>query len=118
MGTNQRTGFERFRLGSVAERVSRKATVPVLLVPAHRGPATTQPFRHVAVAVDFSTSSDRAIEQVLALATGPSDRITLIHVVHGFSSAVRPYLHEYGVIPYQDERIRDARQRLRSIAAS
>lgn len=118
MGTNQRTGIERFRLGSVAERVATKATVPVLLVPERRGTATTQPFRHVAVAVDFSTSSDRAIEQALALATGPSDRITLIHVVHGFSSAVRPYLHEYGVIPYQDERIREARRRLRRIAAS
>jgi len=118
MGTNQRTGLERFRVGSVAERVATKATVPVLLVPEHRATAATQPFRHVAVAVDFSTASDRALEQALPLATGPSDRITLIHVVHGFSSAVRPYLHEYGVIPYQDERIRDARRRLRSIAAS
>jgi nucleotide-binding universal stress UspA family protein len=117
MGTNQRTGMERLRVGSVAERVATKATVPVLLVPERRRIATTQPFRHVAVAVDFSPSSDRAVDQALTLATGPGDRITLIHVVHGFSSAVRPYLHEYGVIPYQDERIRDARQRLRSIAA-
>jgi nucleotide-binding universal stress UspA family protein len=34
MGTHGRRGFERFILGSVAEGVARRATVPVLLLPA------------------------------------------------------------------------------------
>ena len=117
VGTAQRSGIERLRAGSVAERVAAKATVPVLLVPRRRRTAATQPFRHIAVAVDFSPSSERAIEQARALAIGPGDRITLIHVVHGFSSAVRPYLDGYAVVPYQDERIREARLRLRNAAS-
>ena len=117
VGTAQRGGIERLRAGSVADRVAAKATVPVLLVPRHRRTAATQPFRHIAVAVDFSSSSDRAIEQARALATGRNDRITLIHVVPGFSSAVRPYLDGYSVVPYQDERIREARLRLRDAAS-
>jgi nucleotide-binding universal stress UspA family protein len=116
VGTAQRSGFARLRTGSIAERVAAKATVPVLSVPQHRRTPATPPFRNVAVAVDFSTSSDRAIDQALALATGPSDRVTLIHVVPGFSTAVRPYLDGYSVVPYQDERIREARQRLRVAA--
>lgn len=117
VGTTQRSGIERLRAGSVAERVAAKATVPVLVVPQRRRSFATQRFRHIAVAVDFSPSSDRAIEQARALATGPNDRITLIHVVPGFSSAVRPYLDGYAVVPYQDERIREARLRLRHAAS-
>ena len=117
MGTHQRSAIERLRLGSVARRVIARATVPVLLVPADRGASTTPPFRHIAVAVDFSPSSDAAIERAIALAAGANGRLTLIHVVPGFSSTVRPYLDGYAVVPYQDERIREARQRLR-IAAS
>src|SRR5689334_11816500 len=117
VGTSQRRGIERLRVGSVAERVAAKAAVPVLSVPRRRRTSAPQPLRHIAVAVDFSASSGRAIEQALALATGPSDRITLIHVVPGFSSAVRPHLDGYAVVPYQDERIREARLRLRNAAS-
>jgi nucleotide-binding universal stress UspA family protein len=35
MGTHGRRGFRRLVLGSVAERVLRNATCPVLLIPAH-----------------------------------------------------------------------------------
>lgn len=89
VGTNQRRGIDRLRLGSVAERVAAKATAPVLLVPRHRRTTARQPLRHVAVAVDFDPASERAIEQALALATRQGDRITLIHVVSGpFASAL------------------------------
>jgi nucleotide-binding universal stress UspA family protein len=118
VGTHQRGGIDRLRAGSVAERVAARAAVPVLLVPQRRRLSPAPPFRHAAVAVDFSSASDRAIEQALALAAGPSSRLTLIHVVPGFSSAVRPYLDGYAVMPYQDERIHEARQRLRLAAAS
>ncbi|MCS6474224.1 universal stress protein, partial [Burkholderia thailandensis] len=36
MGTHGRRGFRRLVLGSVAERVLRHATRPVLMIPAHR----------------------------------------------------------------------------------
>jgi nucleotide-binding universal stress UspA family protein len=37
MGTHGRRGFQRLILGSVAERVVRQATLPVLLVPSAAG---------------------------------------------------------------------------------
>jgi nucleotide-binding universal stress UspA family protein len=118
VGTHQRKGIERLRLPSVAERITAKSAVPVLVVPHRRDRRASQPFRHVAVAVDFGRSSDRVIEQGLARAPGSGDQVTLIHVVRGFSTAARPHLAGYGVVPYHDEWIREARQRLRAVASS
>ena len=112
MGTHQRRGIDRFRGGSVAERVAAKSMAPVLLVPQRRDTGTIRPFRHVAVAVDFSTGSDRAVEQALALASDSGDRVTLLHVVPGFSSGVPPHLYRYGIAEYQDQLVRDAQRRL------
>ena len=111
-GTHQRRGIDRFTDGSVAERIAAKATVPVLLIPWHRHADTIRPFRHVAVAIDFSTASNRAVEQALALANDSGDRVTLLHVVPGFSSGVPPHLYRYGIAEYQDQLMRDARQRM------
>ena len=112
LGTHQRTGIDRFANGSVAERVAAKSSVPVLVIPYSRRPAAVEPFSHLAVAVDFSASANGAIEQALALASDPADRITLLHVVPGFSSGVPPHLYRYGIAEYQDELLRDARRRL------
>ena len=113
VGTHQRSGIRRLRERSVAGRVAATATVPVLVVPPHRrhsGP--DDPFRHVAVAIDFGPASNRAIEHALALASDAADRVTLLHVTPGFSADVPPHLYGYGLEEDQDPRIRDARQRL------
>jgi len=112
MGTQQRRGLDRLRMGSVAERVATRAASPLLLVPERSGPGAIAPFRHVAVAVDFSSSSSRAVEQALALASDADDRVTLLHVVPGFSAGVPTHLHKYGIAEYQAQLMRDARRRL------
>jgi len=81
MGTHGRGGFERFVLGSVTEKVLRKAACPVLVVP----PGDTEvparePFGTVVCGVDFSTSSPKAYEQALHL-TRSGGRLLLVHVV-------------------------------------
>ena len=55
LGSSERSGFDRFRFGSVAETVAREATQPVLVVPAAAGKAadSTTPFKNILVAVDF-----------------------------------------------------------------
>lgn len=111
VGTHQRSRIDRFRVGSVAERVAARATVPVLVVPWRRHAGQMRPFRHVAVAVDFSAASNRAVEHTLTLASD-ADRITLLHVVPGSSSSVPLHLHRYGIAEYQDQLIGDARRRL------
>jgi nucleotide-binding universal stress UspA family protein len=112
LGTHQRSGLDRFANGSVAERVAAKSSVPVLVVPYRRRTVAVEPFSHLAVAVDFSAASHRAIEQALALARRPTDRVTLLHVVPGFSSGVPPHLYRYGFAEYQDQLLRDGRRRL------
>ena len=112
VGTHQRRGMDRFAMGSVAERVAAQSTAPVLMVPYRRRTATAEPFSHLAVAVDFSPSSDRAIKQALTLASGPADRVTLLHVAPGFRSGVPPDLYQSGFAEYRDQLRRDARRRL------
>ena len=99
-------------MGSVAERVAATSSVPVLVVPSRRRTAAVTSFRHLAVAVDGNAGSDRAIEQAFALASDPGDRITLLHVVPGFTSGVPPHLFRYGLAEYQAQLLRDARRRL------
>lgn len=84
--------------------------------PQRRETGTIRPFRHVAVAVDFSTGSNRAVEQALASESG--DRVTLLHVVPGFSSGVPPHLYRYGIAEYQDQLMQDAQRRLHHIGNS
>jgi len=111
-GTHQRRGIDRFSSGSVAERVAAKATVPALLIPWHRHAARTAPFSHVAVAVDFSPASTRAVEQALAIASDAADRVTLLHVVTGSAPDVPLFLYRYGIAEYQQQLKRNAWRRL------
>jgi nucleotide-binding universal stress UspA family protein len=116
MGTHQRRGIDRLRVGSIAERVVSKAIVPVLLVPRRRRTGVIRPFSHVAVAVDFRAGTNRAVEQALALASAPGDRITLLHAVAHSSSRVPRHLYGYGIVESHDPVIRDARRRLQQLA--
>lgn len=116
VGAHQRTGFDRLRAGSVGERVAAKAAVPVLVVPQQGPTSAAESFRHVVVAVDFTPASEQAIEQALAFASRPGDRITLLHVVAGSASGVPPHFYRYGGAEYQQHLIHDARQRLQLAA--
>ncbi len=57
MGTHGRSGFERLALGSVAEKVLRRARCPVLAVPPAHGTDTAVEFRRILCATDFSDPS-------------------------------------------------------------
>jgi nucleotide-binding universal stress UspA family protein len=112
VGHHQRRGLDRWRSGSVSERVVAKATVPVLLVAARLRAAATGAFRHVAVAVDLKEGSNGVVERALTAASDSADRITLLHVVPGLSSGVPSHLYRYGVADYQSHLVRDARRGL------
>jgi nucleotide-binding universal stress UspA family protein len=115
VGTHRRTGIDRLRVGSVAERISLNAMRPVLIVPASRGTGPVKAFHHIAVAVDFSAASNRAIEQALALGDGMTPRVTLLHVVPGHSAPGVPrHLYRHGVAEYQNLLLRDAWHRLQA----
>jgi len=84
LGSSERSGFDRFRFGSVAETVALEATQPVLVVPLASGKAadSTTPFKNILVAVDFGEGSREAVEMALSMANGNS-RVTVVHVVRG-----------------------------------
>ena len=77
IGTHGRTGLSRVLLGSVTEKVVRRAPCSVLAV---RPNADVKPFRHVLVPTDFSTSAAHALDLATSL-VGPDGRITLLHVL-------------------------------------
>ncbi len=81
IGTHGASGFDRAMLGSVAEKVLRRASCPVLTVPPHSAPAFSLASARVLCAVDFSDCSLAALEFLLAGSLGGETRITLLHVL-------------------------------------
>jgi len=81
MGTHGATGFGRLLLGSVAEKVLRKARCPVLTVPPRVHSVATLPFRRVLCAIDFSSASLEALNYAGALAQQSRARLQLLHVI-------------------------------------
>jgi nucleotide-binding universal stress UspA family protein len=83
MGTHGASGFERLMMGSVTEKVLRKAPCPVLTVPrgAERPlPPTPVGFKTIVCGVDFSPVSLQALEYALSLAQEAQARLVLAHV--------------------------------------
>jgi nucleotide-binding universal stress UspA family protein len=115
LGTHQRTGFDRFRRGSVAETVTLRATQPVLIVPAEAGARTSESslsFDNILVAVDFSAGSNAAVDRALSMANANS-RVTLVHVVPGIPLAhVSRYSYHLNEPEYQRLLARDAWRRM------
>ena len=80
MGTHGRGGFERLVLGSVAEKILRKARCPVMTVPPPAVGTSKLPFARLLCPVDFSDSSIAALRFAFSLAQESNARLTLLHV--------------------------------------
>ena len=80
IGTHGLSGFEHFMLGSVAEKVLRKARCTVLTVPPHAA-SSQLPFKRILCAVDFSEWSLRALVLARSLAKESGARLTLMTVI-------------------------------------
>jgi nucleotide-binding universal stress UspA family protein len=85
MGTHGVRGFDRLILGSVTEKVLRKARCSVLAV--HR--ASQQPaqggigLREILFCTDFSAAANGALGTALSVAAEYEARLTLVHVLGG-----------------------------------
>lgn len=80
MGTHGASGFQHLLLGSVTEKVLRRAACPVLTVPP-RAQASTTRFGHVLCAVDFSDWSVKAAAAAASMARESGASLTLLHVL-------------------------------------
>jgi nucleotide-binding universal stress UspA family protein len=84
VGTHGRSGFDRLILGSVTEKVIRKASCPVLTVPRRTDdviPVPDRLFTRILCATDFSDASLHALEYALSLLGDGDTQLTLVHVV-------------------------------------
>jgi nucleotide-binding universal stress UspA family protein len=81
VGTHGRSGVNRLMMGSVAERILRESTVPVLTVRGDAlAPGEPLRLRHVLCAVDNSGASRRALAWVSRMARCFESRVTVLHV--------------------------------------
>lgn len=119
MGTHGRGGFERFILGSVAEKVLRKAPCPVLTVPpaALDAPATPQPFQAIVCAIDFSPASLDALDYALLLAEESGKRIILLHVFDWDEDRLLPEQFERATHDIREEHRQATLKRLRDMVS-
>lgn len=80
IGTHGAAGFQHLVLGSVAEKVVRKAICPVLTVPPQSHTKSRFPYRRILCPVDFSESSLAALEYARSLAEEGSADLMVLHV--------------------------------------
>jgi nucleotide-binding universal stress UspA family protein len=126
IGTHGRSGFERLVLGSVAEKVLRKASCPVMTVP--RGlpdavPAGPVIYKRILCPVDFSESSLQALNYAISMAQEADGQLTVLHVVaHEFENAtdITSTLSDAGITlgSFVKQREEALRQRLQEVVAS
>jgi len=93
MGTHGRRGFDRLMVGSVTERVLRKASCPVLAVhkPSRDFLSSREqdPIRlnRILFCTDFSENSRRALGHALSLTAEYDAELTLLHVLKDIPGA-------------------------------
>jgi nucleotide-binding universal stress UspA family protein len=114
LGTHGRSGFERWMLGSVTEKVLRKAPCPVLTVPraGSEAPLDRPAFRRLLCAVDFSEASARAATYAFALAQEAKAHLILLHVVEWLPSEDFVRFPQFDTAGYRRHLLTEARVRL------
>jgi nucleotide-binding universal stress UspA family protein len=117
MGTHGRSGFEHLLLGSVTEKVVRRATCPVLTVGNVPAPPRVGPlFRRILCAADLTETSAHTIDFALSLAEENQADVTLLHVIESLpdqTSGARLYLAVPEIGPLRRDLTEQARERLR-----
>jgi nucleotide-binding universal stress UspA family protein len=83
VGSHGRTGVKKLLMGSIAEKIFRHATCPVLTVGPHVSgePTGETRFPHILFATDFSEESLSALPYAISLAEENQSRLALLHVV-------------------------------------
>jgi len=119
MGTHGRSGFERLLIGSVAEKVVRKAPCPVLLVPPHLTTAVPEDvaFKHILCAMDFSPAALQALGVALDLARQADGVVTILHALEWLAEEEPRENAHFNVPEYRRYLVQDAEKRVRTLIA-
>jgi nucleotide-binding universal stress UspA family protein len=115
VGTHGRSGFQRFLLGSVTEKLLRTIAVPLLIVPPPVKKPTTVTYEAILCPVDFSDASMRALDYALSLAQESGARIIVLHVLEGVLDELDPQqIRNVSVLEYLRSSEQEASERLRA----
>ena len=95
MGTHGRRGLDHWLLGSITEKVLRKARCPVLAVHSSLDQSGAPPspevqIRRILFCVDFSAHSDTGLRYALSLAQEYNAELTMLHVIEDSVGAKDP----------------------------
>ena len=94
MGTHGRRGFDRLMLGSVTDRVMRRASCPVLTiskaqhdsVAAGKEQSPAHHLSRILFCADFSENSEQALKYAISRTAEYAAELTLLHVLEGVAS--------------------------------
>jgi nucleotide-binding universal stress UspA family protein len=116
MGTRGAGGLEHLLLGSVAEKVLRTASCPVMTVPPRARLTSRLPFKRVLCPIDFSPASQHALALAMSFAREGDAALTLLHVMSGLSPGEgAPNSRAFYSPEYAGFRGRDALENLRAL---
>jgi len=120
IGTHGHSGFENLVLGSVAEKVLRKAPCPVLTVPREpeESPAAAIRFGRILAAIDFSRSSEAGFATALDFAETSGAAVTALHVIREVPEAEAPEMIHFNVPEYRRLLEKEARDRLKAFVGA
>ncbi len=116
LGTHGHGGFENLVLGSVTEKVLRKAPCPVMTIPREpeRSPATAIPFGRILCAIDFSPCSVAALAGALDLVPPSGASVTAVHVFRELPVAEAPEMVHFNVPEYRRLIEKERREQLKA----
>jgi nucleotide-binding universal stress UspA family protein len=115
MGRGAHRAYRDAFLGSTAERVVRRALLPVLVV--RRAPRT--PYRRPALALDMDEAAPEAVKQLLRVVPAPRPTVTVIHAFSvPYEGLIYPSLSEDQAHELRSQFARKATQELTTLLAS
>jgi nucleotide-binding universal stress UspA family protein len=109
--------FDRLLLGSVTEKVLRKAPCPILTVPPHAPPDAPQEvlFKRILCAMDFSQSALQAFGFAVDLARQANGFVTVLHTIEWLAEE-EPRAHaHFNVAEFRQHLVADAQERLNAL---
>lgn len=121
LGTHGRGGWDHLVLGSVMEKVLRKASCPVLTVPPPvSGPTHAAPlgFERIVAALDFSDWSMSALRFAASLAQESGARLIAVHVLDGLHTENLTAYPDFDLARFRRHLEDDARSRVREAIPS
>ena len=117
LGTHGHSGFDHLLLGSVTERVLRRAPCPVLTVPhlANSDTAQIVKVQTILCGIDFSDASSHALEYTPVARAGGGRSARALHALEWFAETPQRLTDHFNVPEFRHALERDARAQLEAL---